>query len=323
MTDREDDAPVILADFGGTNIRCALAERGALGLSHTLAADRFSTFCEALEGVCETLAPRRRPRAARLAVAGPPDRETMTFTNLDWPPEPVDALRLRLGLERLSLVNDFAGLAHALPHLGGADLRSIGGGIRRPGKPMAVLGPGTGLGVGGLIPAGETGEGKWLPVPGEGGHATLGARTDTEARLLAILGERYVHVSAERVLSGPGLSALHDTVREKAGLPVLNQDAAGVVELARGGDGTALQTLDHFADFLGTVAADVALTYGATGGLFLAGGVIPNMGELFPAARFRERFSDKGRFSDYCAEIATLLITRDDAALIGLAHIDG
>ena len=244
----------------------------------------------------------------------------MTFTNLDWAPASVEALRRHMGLERLTLVNDFAGLAQALPHLAPADLQAIGGGGQRSGKPMAVLGPGTGLGVGGLIPVGDLAGGRWHPVPGEGGHATLAARTVGEARLLAILGQRYPHVSAERVLSGPGLAALHDAVLAERGLAASGLDAAGVVGRARSGDEAALRTLDHFADFLGTAAADLALTFGATGGVFLAGGVIPNMGPLFPADRFRARFEDKGRFSRYCAEIATFLITRDDAALLGLAH---
>ena len=311
------DGSVLIADIGGTNIRYAVLAPGeALGPIGALRGDDFESFEDLVEEMWHGTPPDGRARAAMLAVACPPEPEVIRFTNRDWQFSKA-ALQAGFGLEKLAVVNDFAAVALALPHLTEADTARFGnGGATQRGGPMAVLGPGTGLGVAGLMPHGTS----WLAVAGEGGHTTLAAQNAREAEIIACLTRRHGHVSAERVLSGPGLAALHDVLREIGGLSPRPLTAADVVEIAtRDEDPTAVEVIGYFADFLGTVASDTALTFGATGGVFLAGGVLPRIGALFPAGRFRARFEAKGRFGDYCAQISTRLITHPNVALVGLA----
>jgi glucokinase len=307
---------VLIADIGGTNIRFAVLAPGEpLGQIGALRGDDFETFEDLVEEMWHGTSPDGRPRAAMLAVASPPEPEIIRFTNRDWHFSKA-GLRKQFNLENLLIVNDFEAVALALPYLTEADTTRFGGGEAHKGAAMAVLGAGTGLGVAGLLPHDD----RWLAVAGEGGHTTLAAQTAEEIEILAGLARRYDHVSAERVLSGPGLAALHDVMREIRGLSPRPLTAADVVEAAdRDQDPTALAVIAHFADFLGTVASDTALTFGATGGVFLAGGVVPKMGALFPADRFRARFEAKGRFSSFCADIPTHLITHPNVALVGLA----
>lgn len=317
MSKTSDSAgtPYLIADIGGTNVRFALQPvGGAPATVHTLRGDDHETFEDLLEAMWEEADPADPPRAAVLAVACPPGAEEVRFTNRDWHFGKA-ALRKQFGLDRLVVINDFEALALALPHLGDDDTIAIGGGTRAEDAAMAVLGPGTGLGVAALLRAG----GRWQPLAGEGGHVTLPARTELEREVIAVMGRTLDHVSAERALSGPGIAALHDAVRNIEGLAARHLAPADVVEAAGQGDASARAALDLFAGFLGTVASDTALSFGARGGLFLAGGVIPRMGELFAADLFRARFEDKGRFSAYCADIPTRLITHEQAALLGVA----
>jgi len=306
--------PVLVADVGGTNVRFALARNGHYDLARTLRADDFDSFDEVMAELWEPTDPTDPPMAVILAVACPPEPEELCFTNRAWRFTKSE-IRRRYGLDALIVMNDFAAIAHALPHLSEQDTQAIGGGEQVDFAAMAVVGAGTGLGVAGLTASG----GDWMPVSGEGGHVTLATRNDREAAVVAALTRRYGHVSAERVLSGPGLSALHDAILEIDGYPPRPLVAADIVDLA-GRDASATETLDLFADFLGTVGSDVALTFGARGGLFIGGGVVPRMAGKFPAARFRARFEDKGRFSGYCANIRTRLITHSQPALLGLAR---
>ncbi len=180
---------------------------------------------------------------------------------------------------------------------------------------MAVVGPGTGLGVAGLLPKGAG----WRAVPGEGGHATLGARTDLESEVLAVLRRRYDHVSAERVLSGQGLCDLHQALCTVRGQPT-TELAADAVTTQAVDDPLCADTVGLFTDFLATVASDVALVFDADGGVFIGGGIVPRLGALFDAERFRARFIDKGRFSGHCDAMPTHLITHPYPGLVGLAH---
>jgi glucokinase len=312
--------PCLIADIGGTNVRFALQPVGGAPANvHTLRGDDHETFEDLLEAMWEEADPANPPKAAVLAVACPPGAEQVRFTNRDWQFGKT-ALRKRFGLDRLVVINDFEALALALPHLGHDDTIVIGGGTRAEDAAMAVLGPGTGLGVAALLPAGDRAGARWHPVAGEGGHVTLPARTALEREVIDVMGRDLAHVSAERALSGPGVAALHDAVRNIEGLAARHLAPADVVEAAGDGDAPARVALDLFAGFLGTVASDTALTFGARGGLFLAGGVIPRMGTLFAAELFRARFEDKGRFSTYCAAIPTRLITHEQAALLGVAR---
>ena len=220
-----------------------------------------------------------------------------------------------LGLERLWMLNDFEALALSLPHLAPQQLRAQGPLPLRHGT-LAVLGPGTGLGVGGLVltPAG------WQAVPGEGGHATLAAGNAFEDEILRVVRAEFGHVSAERLLSGIGLPLLHRAICAVQGEAAAERSAEEIGRLgAQGGDAACERTLATFCELLGAFAGNVALTLGARSGVFIGGGVVPHFADFFFASGFRRRFEDKGRFRAYLQSVPTALIVEPHAALAGAA----
>ena len=208
------------------------------------------------------------------------------------------------------LLNDFEALALALPHLGAEDLRKIGAGSVQPTMPKVVLGPGTGLGVAGLICTNAS----WCPVSGEGGHVTLPATDQAEADIIAAVREKFGHCFAERLISGSGLSLLHSTLHAT---DAISPEIIG--QMAGSGDAHASESLAIFFRLLGTVAANAALTFGAFGGVYIGGGIVPQHSEAFIASEFRKRFEAKGRYGNYLKSIATFLIVARNPALTGLA----
>lgn len=300
----------LLADIGGTNARFGLLpEAGEVqDIAHFAVAD-FDSAESAMRHYLERSG--TRPEGAVLAVAATVSGGRARLTNGTWS---FDAARLAaaLGLRWVELVNDFAAVARAIPRLEPRQLVELGGGGGEGDAPVAVLGPGTGLGAATLLPDGRV-------LVGEGGHVTLPAADDREAALLAILRRRFEHVSAERVVSGMGLVDLHEAVRELDGLTASGiEDAADVTAAAAAGDAPAQATLDAFFAFLGSVAGNMALVVGARGGVYLAGGILPRLVEPLLGSRFRERFEQKGRFRGYLESIPTKLIVEPDPAFLGL-----
>jgi glucokinase len=194
----------------------------------------------------------------------------------------------------------------------------IGGGEPLPDAPVGVLGPGSGLGVCGLVHA----PGGWLPLPGEGGHATMAPADGRESAVLDRMRARHDHVSAERVLSGPGLVDLYTTLAEIDGVPAVSYTAAqitnpGICE----SDGYCRDAVAMFCAMLGTVAGNLALTLGARGGVYVAGGIVPKLGARFAASAFRPRFESKGRLRPYLARIPTYVVTHPFPAFLGLSTL--
>jgi glucokinase len=231
----------------------------------------------------------------------------------------VRALRETLGLTHLTVVNDFTAIAHALPHLGAADRRAVGGGEAAPDTPVALIGPGTGLGVSGLVPDGRGG---WTALATEGGHVTLPATDARDMAVIDYLRGRYDHVSAERVLSGPGLVNLYEALarieaRDAAALTPAEVTARALL----GDDPLCTAAVALFCGFLGTVAGDLALSLGARGGVWIAGGIVPRLGDAFAASPFRARFEAKGRFGAYLKPIPTWVVTHPYPAFPGLAAL--
>lgn len=306
----------LLADVGGTNTRCALQRPG--GTPERIRLYRNDAF-PALEAVVEAYLdaekPAAPPRVAAIAVAAPVDREPLLLTNRRWR---IDRERLGqlLGIASVHLMNDFAALALALPCLDARELVPIGRVQTPADHTRAVLGPGTGLGMAGLLRHGSG----WIPVPGEGGHTTMPACDAFEMALIERLRQRHGgHVSAERVLSGPGLSALHEALAVERGLAAPAMSPEQVCAAAGAGDPLPAEALDVWLAMLGTVAGDLALWMGARGGVYLAGGILPRLAPHLAASRFRERFEDKGRYRTYLSAVPTLLITATTPALAGLA----
>jgi glucokinase len=321
--------PWLLADIGGTNARFGWLPAGAAAVEHvqTLPAAGHAGPAEAAEEYLAGLRARlgagwQPPMAAAFAVATAVSGDRVDFTNSGWGFSRA-ATAAKLRLRTLCVLNDFEALALSLPRLQATQWRDIPSRAPAavapavPGAALAVIGPGTGLGVAGLL----TTRHGFVALPGEGGHATLAPGDDFESALLAAARRQHPHVSAERLLSGIGLPVLHAAVCTVRGEPAeAPLTAEEVVErgLARS-DAACAQAVDSFCALLGGFAGSVALTLGARGGVYIGGGIVPRLGERFFASRFRERFEAKGRFEPYLQAIPTRLITDTLAALAGCA----
>lgn len=306
----------LIADIGGTNARFALLDGTVPLQERVLSCAEYPDLAAVAQAYLAGLDGRPRPGEAALALAGPITGDSIVLTNLGWRFSAAD-LRRQLGLERLLLMNDFTALALALPAIPAAELRRVGGGEAVAGAPIAVLGPGTGLGVSGLVPA----RGVWIPLQGEGGHVTLPAETARETAVIEALRARFVHVSAERVVSGPGLHNMYEALCHADGHDAPTLSPADITRLALArSDATCVEALDLFCGWLGVIAGNLALTLGATGGVCIGGGIVPRLGAAFDASPFRARFEAKGRYRDYLAAIPTSVILTELPAFIGLAR---
>jgi glucokinase len=300
----------LIADIGGTNTRCAVARTG--GSPENIQTFRNRDFADPaalLDAYLAGIEKDDRPTRGAIAVAAPVLGEDVRMINIDWRLSSGE-LQDRLRLEKVDLMNDFEAIARALPKLRDRDLRKIGPGTMQADKPKAVIGPGTGLGVACLIPVDD----QWRAVSGEGGHVTMAAAGGREAEVIGKVRDRLGHCSAERLISGPGISLLHATLHD---CPEL--DAAAIADLAAADDRDAVESFEMFFRMLGTVAANLALTVGAFGGVYIGGGIIPRHADRFAASGFREQFQAKGRYADYLESIPTYLITAEHPALTGLA----
>jgi glucokinase len=201
--------------------------------------------------------------------------------------------------------------------LSARDLRQIGGG-QSSKSVIGILGPGSGLGVSGLIPAGDG----WISLGSEGGHTSFAPRNELEVAVLRYAWKFFDHVSFERLLSGSGLELCYQALVDLAGMPIQKLSAPEITQRAlEQNDPICQQTLDLFCDLLGTAAANLAVTLGAFGGIYIGGGIVPRLGEYFERSSFRQRFEEKGRFSRYVAAIPTFVITAENATFIGASAI--
>ena len=307
----------LVGDVGATNARFALLKPGGdLTPARSYLCDDYPTIGDALAAYLAT-SDGGAPSRAVLAVAAAPAGDVVRMTNHPWSFS-IAELRTQLGLDRLTVINDFEANALSLPRLTGDDLAKVGTGEAIPGMPMGVLGPGSGLGVAGLVSSGDA----FIPVAGEGGHVTMAAADDEEATVLGLLRRRFDHVSAERVLSGPGLVNLYNALCELCGKPSAGLTAAQITDpKIMAEDACAARAASMFCAMLGTVAGNLAVTLGARGGIYIAGGIVPKLGDAFAQSKFRDRFEDKGRLRSYLAAIPTYVIVRPDAALLGAAKL--
>jgi glucokinase len=308
----------LIADIGATNTRLALVEPGgAVARMRVMATDDFASLGEAVEAYLAAETPPQKPVAAVLAVAAPVTGDRVRLTNHPWSFS-IDALRRRFGFARLKVINDFVANALAVPHLKEADRTPIGGGAAAAGAPIGVIGPGSGLGVSALFEK----DGIVIPTEGEGGHVTMPAADAREAAVLDLMRRRFDHVSAERVLSGPGLVNLYNALCELSGERAAPLTAAQITDASiEDEEPRAREATAMFCAMLGTVAGDLALTLGARGGIYIAGGIVPKLGPLFAQSRFRARFEAKGRYRGYLTAIPTYVITHPEPALLGAAKL--
>jgi len=312
--------PRLMGDVGGTNARFAVQEAPGAAPTQvvTYPVVDYANFDDCLEAYVAQLT-CARPRQAAVGIANPIVGDHVRMTNFHWAFS-IEAVRRRLGFERLLLINDFTALALSLPVLPPEHLRRIGAaGTADPQGAIGLLGPGTGLGVSGLLH--DTG-GRVVPLGGEGGHVSLASANAREDAVIAVLRERFGHCSAERALQGQGLVSVYEALCRIDGASAASLDPAGVTAAAMAGsDARCVETVELFFAFLGSVAGNLALTLGARGGVYIGGGIVPRLGDWIDRSSFRERFVAKGRFREYLDGIPTWLIHAETSpALIGAAN---
>ncbi|HLO96290.1 MAG TPA: glucokinase [Burkholderiaceae bacterium] len=323
--------PRLLADIGGTNIRLATQQAPGSPLSQVgrYACASFATLEEAIRHHLSQTG-QALPPAAALGVATAVDGDWVRMTNHSWEFSQA-GLRQALGLQRLVVVNDFTALALAVPQLQSEDLQLLRSGRAVEGAACAVIGPGTGLGMAAVLPRGAGRPP--IALDGEGGHATLGSNEAQEHAVLQILGRRYGHVSAERALCGQGLVDIHQALRELREVhegregrePALVSSPLTPQALLQaalsGEDALAQEAVAMFCALLGQVAGNAALTYGARGGVYIAGGIVPRLGALFEQSAFKQRFVQKGRLTGYVEQIPVYLVQATEMAALKGASV--
>lgn len=307
----------LVGDVGGTNARFALVdEEGHIRFPKSYACHDYSSLAEIIGEYLATTAGKRRPTRAAIAVAGPVVEGEIQFTNLDWGISETD-LVIAFEFEAVSLINDFSAQAMAAPRLGAEDLRQIGPAIKGSVDcPIVVLGAGTGFGVAGLARTSHL----EVSVATEGGHAGFSPSDETEVEIWRRLKAKYGRVSIERVLSGQGLYDLYCALAEMERQNCELGDEKAVFAAGQSGEPVASAALDRFCQILGSVAGDLALTYGARGGVYVSGGIAPRLLDRISAGGFRARFEDKGRLTEYVKAIPTFIMVHPYAALVGAAR---
>src|SRR6201999_1501642 len=307
----------LIADIGGTNCRFALARNGRYEHLSSVEDSRYDSLRDAIADYLTVLPESERSGLpAAIAIAAPVRGDQITMTNKAWSFS-IEELKQGLKLSSLTVVNDFAATAQAIPYLAENERYVVG--LPSSGKGnIGIVGPGTGLGMSSLIPHGA----EWVLVAGEGGHTTLAASTEEEFAIVQVLRKRWTHVSAERVLSGAGLVNLYEALCSIEGIEPLMLTPADVTRHAlHGSDYTCIKAFEYFCGFLGSVAGDLALTIGAFGGVYIAGGILLRFKEAFAASTFRERFEGKGRFPEMLERSPTYLSRDESPARTGWANL--
>jgi glucokinase len=315
------DGPRLLADIGATHARLSLQTApGAYRSVRVLKCDEFDGIVPLLRFYLSEHEDVRLNHAA-LALANPVDGDYVRMTNRPWAFS-TDEVRRELGLTTLLIVNDFTALAMAIPGLKSEDLMQVGPGKPVPHAVLGVLGPGTGLGVSGGIPTVDG----FVTLGSEGGHVNFAPSDEREFAILQAAWREWTHVSNERLISGPGMEIIYRALAERNGAnlsrPAPARDSAAIIAAAmEEQDALCLEVLECFCGMLGAAAANLAVTLGAFGGIFIGGGIVPRLGEWFRSSPFRARFEAKGRFSDYIADIPTYVISTPHVAFDGVANI--
>ncbi len=311
--------PRLLADIGGTNARFAWQDGPGAPLQdvRTLATADHPSLEGALRSYLAQTGRSAPPRCA-IGIANPVHGDQIKVTNNHWSFS-ISAVKVALGFAELVVINDFTALALALPHLQPHEVRVLPGGPQQAeaAQAIGVLGAGTGLGMGGLLPLKlPDGTLHWAPIEGEGGHITMAPETELEIGVLRFLqGQLQGRVSAERLLSGMGLENLCDAIAHVTGqAPRISERTAAAISQAglSGQCPVCVQVLDTFCGLLGSVAGDLALLLGARGGIYIGGGIVPRLGAFFDRSTFRQRFDDKGRMSVVTRQVPVFII---DAAV--------
>lgn len=309
------DFPRLVADIGGTNARFALeVAPQQIEHAHVLPCKKYDTIVDAVRDYMKRVGNPAVAHAA-MAIANPILGDWVQMTNHHWAFS-IETTRQALGLKTLIFLNDFTAQALAVTKMDSKDLVQIGGQTPVEYQPKAVIGPGTGLGVSGLVysPSG------WVALAGEGGHTSFPPFDDMEVTIWQYAKNKYGHVSAERFLSGAGLSLIYEALAAKEQVKPSKLDPSDITDRALSGSSPLCrQTLDIFCAMLGTVASNLSLTLGARGGVYLCGGIIPRVLDYFKVSSFRSRFENKGRFEAYLAAIPVYVVLSQFPGIVGAA----
>ena len=307
----------LIADIGATNARFALADEQGVYEEKILQCDDHPTITGAAKDYLDFVKPDNPPKIASFAIAGPVTGDWFEVTNNHWKFS-IEETRKELDLNSFHLMNDFEAIALALPHIEDKYLKKVGGGEGDLTRPRAVLGPGTGLGVASLAYC-KTNK-TYIPMPAEGGHITMPAKTQREFDLFRTLRYKYSHVSAERVCSGKGLVNLYNAIRILDGHEDLPDLTAPEISDAAMNKTCKVceEALDKMCRFLGSTAGNLAISIGAFGGVYIAGGIPAKLGDFFFDSTFYEEFLSKGRFQKYLSDIPVYLVDHPYIAFIGL-----
>lgn len=308
--------PVLIGDIGGTNARFSvIADEGSeAGEPQIVKTADYATIDDAIRAAVLDRS-SIRPNSAVLAVAGPVEADEIPLTNCPWIVKPRQMLS-SLGLGDVVVLNDFEAQALAVVALGEEHMEQIGGGAPEPNAGRVVLGPGTGLGVAGLVHA----FGGWVPIPGEGGHMDIGPRTPRDYAVFPNIETIEGRVSGEQILCGRGLVNTYRAIAKTDGKAAKLSVPADITAAALAGtDDIAVETLSMFATCLGRTAGDLALVFMSRGGVFLTGGIAQKIVPALKAGNFRAAFEDKAPHSELLRTIPVYVITHPLAALAGLA----
>lgn len=308
------DALVI--DIGGTNIRLGLLAQNLLmpQFVETYEIDAFAGLADVIT-LFLNKAPPHAIKQVCIDVATPVTGDLIKLTNHDWNFS-ISAIGRQFGFQRVKVINDFTAMALSIPLLVPGELRLVGQGHADPEGTIALLGAGTGLGVSGLVRSAAG----FYPISGEGGHVTIGARNARELAIFSAFWERYGHMSAERLLSGTGLEEIYMVIANLDGIetqPLLPEEIS-----ARAVDNSCpicVEVMNMFCEWLGIVASNLVLTLGATGGLYIGGGIVPKLGNYFMKSNFRAMFETKGRFRKFLEGVPVYIIDANQPALRGAA----
>lgn len=303
-----------VADVGGTNIRLAQENNGQLSHIQKFLCNDFADIAEVIQGYFGHF-PELQFTAGCIGIACPVDDDWIKMTNHHWQFS-VTELKQTLGLEYLAVINDYTAIAMSLPVLTDAQKSQVGGGSPKAEGNIAVFGPGTGLGVGHLVPIAEG----WRCLDGEGGHVDFTPVDEIDMAIWRYLKDQLGHVSAEEIMSGRGLVQLYQAMAHYLNEPAVFTDPADITENGVSGACSLSQaTLGRFCAIMGTFAGNLALNLGTHGGVYIAGGIAPRFVEFLQDSDFRARFEAKGRFKDYVAAIPTYVVTEPEHGLLGAA----
>ena len=312
----------LIADIGGTNIRLAQADAQSETKYTDIETYRCANFSSLIEVIAKYIESKNIADTcinACLAIACPTDNDIISMTNLPWQFSQQELIK-SLNLNSLTMINDYTAIAMAIPLLNDSQKVKIGGGEMVADKPIAVCGPGTGLGVAHLVPLSVSGENQWHCFSGEGGHVDFAAVDELDVKILQYLQTIKERVSYEQLLSGYGLEQIYQAICSINGISNSTLTAAEISQQAVSGScELCQQTLLQFCKVLGSFAGNLALTLNCQGGVYIAGGIVPRFIEFFKNSEFRARFEAKGRLSHIAEQSPTYVITEQQPGLLGAA----